>query len=203
MKALVEGREVTAHLSDTGRLRELLVPGASVLLSPNPRGKLDFKLTAVRSGGEWVFLMPSLHSKIARCLIKSGCLGFVPKEVKGEVTFGSSRIDFLVDGKLFVEVKGCNLVEGGVCLFPDAPTARGRKHLEELVKAKKRGFDAAILFLAFKSCFCIKANEKRDKDFAEALKEAVRSGVGVFGFLLSFNPQELEIEVKKTLSLCP
>jgi len=181
----VGGSIKRAHISDTGRLKELLVAGAPTLLAPNPKGKLDYKLIGVEKEGEWVLLNTSLHSKIAQRLIEEGCLGFKPKEILREVKVGGSRIDFLVDGELYLEVKGCNLAVGDVCLFPDAPTERGRRHLEELIELRRRGFRAGLLFLAFRRCSLILPNFKTDELFSQTLLKAVEAGVEVWAFNLS------------------
>jgi sugar fermentation stimulation protein A len=149
----VKGKIFKAHISDTGRLKELLIPETPVILANNERGKLDYKLVAVLNDKTWVFLNTSLHSKIAQKIIEKGLLGFIPKEIKREVRWKNSRIDFLVDGKFYIEVKGCNLEKRDTCLFPDAPTARGRKHLEDLIELKEKGFETAVLFLVFRKSF--------------------------------------------------
>ena len=198
----VNGKERRAHLSDTGRLGELLKEGAPVLLAPNPRGKLDYKFVAVKSGLEWVLLNTSVHSLIARRIIEEGLLGFKPKELRPEFRFGRSRIDFLIDGNLLLEVKGCNLVRGEICLFPDAPTERGRHHLEELVSAVKRGYRGALLFLAFRSCRSFLPNRETDPQFAEALESAIREGVELFVVRLSFLPSG-EVVFRESLTPNP
>ena len=197
----VGGEVKKAHLSDTGRLGELLTPGAPVLLSPNPKGKLDYKFVAVEKEGEWVLLNTSVHSKIARRVLETGLLGFKPRSLKAEHRFGGSRIDFLVEGNLLLEVKGCNLVEDGVCLFPDAPTERGRRHLGELLSALKGGYRAAVLFLAFRKCNCFLPNEKRDPDFSAAFYEALDAGVEFYAVQLEFRPDG-KVLFKKRLNLC-
>ena len=186
--ALVEvnGQVKRAHVSDTGRLGELLERGAPVLLSPNPKGKLDYKFVAVEKENEWVLLNTSVHSSIARKILESGLLRFKPKTVKPEFTFGSSRIDFLLNGNFLLEVKGCNLVENGICLFPDAPTERGKKHLLELTKALKKGYRAGVLFLSFRKCNCFLPNRKRDPDFSSTFLKALSEGVEFFGVQLGF-----------------
>ncbi|WP_456455168.1 DNA/RNA nuclease SfsA [Thermovibrio sp.] len=201
-KVLVEGSERKAHVADTGRLRELLKRGAPIILANNPKGKLDYKLVSVKSGREWVLLNTQVHGKIAQEAIKKGLLGFKPKEIRKEVKVGNSRIDFLIDGKLFIEVKGCNLVEFGKCLFPDAPTERGRKHLKELILLKRKGFSCGVLFLAFRKCSCFMPNRDRDKPFAEAFEEALKEGIKFFGLKLSFKPETGEILFKSKLKLC-
>jgi len=190
------------HISDTGRLKELLVPGALLLLSENPRGKLDHKLVAVKSENEWVFLYTPAHLLIAERLVRNGFLGFYPKEVKKEVKRGKSRIDLLIDGNFYLEVKGCNLVKGSACLFPDAPTERGRRHVEELILLRQEGFKAGVLFLAFRSCSCFSPNAETDPLFAESLKRALSLGVEVFIAKLRFLPEEGGVYVDGELPLC-
>ncbi len=100
-RVLVKNKERKAHLSDTGRLRELLKKGAPVVLSPNPKGKLDYKVVSIGNEGEWIFLNPSLHSRIAERLIREGFIGTYPKSIRREVTVGKSRIDFLIDESFY------------------------------------------------------------------------------------------------------
>ena len=176
-----------AHVSDTGRLKELLIEGREVLLSANPNGKLDFKLVAVKHEGEWVLVNTALHSKIAERLLKLGVLGFIPKSLKKEVVFGKSRMDFFLNGNVVVEVKGCNLEKDGVCLFPDAPTERGTKHLEELVRLKLEGFESYLLFLLLRKCSSFSPNTKTDKKFSNKFYEAISKGVKVI-----FAPLKIE-----------
>ncbi len=198
----VNGEKRGVHLSDTGRLGELLKEGAPVLLAPNPKGKLDYKFVAVKSDREWVLLNTSVHSLIARRIIEEGLLGFKPKELKPEVRFGKSRIDFLVDGELLLEVKGCNLVKEKNCLFPDAPTQRGKRHLEELIRATKEGYKAALLFLAFRDCSCFLPNRVSDPEFTETFYRALEEKVKVFIFKLKFKTSG-EVLFNESLKLCP
>jgi len=201
--ALVEvnGQVKRAHVSDTGRLGELLERGAPVLLSPNPKGKLDYKFVAVNKGGDWVLLNTSVHSIIARKILEGGILGFKPETVKPEFVFGNSRIDFLLDNNFLLEVKGCNLVENEICLFPDAPTERGRKHVLELIKAVKEGYRAGILFLSFRKCNCFLPNRRRDPQFSLTLLKALSEGVEFFGVQLDFL-QTGEVLFRERLKLC-
>ncbi|MEO2068126.1 MAG: DNA/RNA nuclease SfsA [Desulfurobacteriaceae bacterium] len=198
----VKGKIFKAHISDTGRLKELLIPETPVILANNERGKLDYKLVAVLNDGTWVFLNTSLHSKIAQKVIEKGLLGFIPEEIKREVKWRNSRIDFLVDGKFYIEVKGCNLEKRNICLFPDAPTARGRKHLEDLIELREKGFETAVLFLVFRKCECFKPHEVQDPKFAKTFKLALEKGVKFYAFKLSFCPESGWIYFEKEIALC-
>ena len=200
--ARVEGEIKRAHLSDTGRLKELLVGGAPLLLAPNPNGKLDYKVVAVKKEGKWVLLNTSLHSKIARLIIEKGFLGFKPRSVRSEVKAGKSRIDFLIDENFYLEVKGCNLVIDGACLFPDAPTGRGKKHLEELVRLREKGYRCAVLFLSFRDCSCFMPNFRTDPDFGRAFKVALEKGVEFFGFKFFLDGERGELHLKSPLKPC-
>lgn len=200
---LVGGKPFTCHISDTGRLRELFRKGAGVLVSHNREGlKTDFRLVAVRKGDEWVLVNTSVHSRIARKIVEMGFLGFTPESVRGEVRAGRSRIDLLIDGKLYVEVKGVNLSMSGICLFPDAPTKRGVKHLLELVELKRKGFEAAMMALSFVKCDCFLPNRETDEEFSRTFELALGEGVKFFGFRLGFEPETGCILLRGELPLC-
>jgi len=199
--AQVSGKPCTAHLSDTGRLAELLIPSSPLLLAPNPKGKLDYKVVAVKKAGQWVLINTQVHPQIALRLIEEGYLGFRPKEILREVKAGGSRIDFLINGHFYLEVKGCNLAVNGKCLFPDAPTERGRRHLEELIKLKKKNYRAGLLFLAFRRCTELQPNSKTDPQFAQAFEKAKAFGVELFAFNLSLNPSTGEVRVIKKIAV--
>ncbi len=187
----VSGKIFKAHIADTGRLKELLLKGSPVVLAPNPKGKLDFKLVGIKSENEWVLINTSLHSTIAEKLIKLGVLGFKPQKIKREVKVGNSRFDFLVDNNVIVEVKGCNLVVDDTCLFPDAPTERGKRHVEELVELKEKGFKPYLLFLLLRRCLKFSPNYETDPKFSESFKKAVCKGLTVVTASLSFDGEKV------------
>ncbi len=177
-ECLLNGKIITCHIADTGRLKEILVKGRKVLISLNPPHlKTDSKLIAAEMEEGFILLNTSIHSLIGEAAIKQGVLGFVPKTLKKEATVGKSRIDFLIDGNHYVELKGCNLRKGNVCLFPDAPTERGRKHLEELIKLKEKGFHTSILLMILRDAEFFKPNEQTDPQFAETFYKALKKGV--------------------------
>ncbi|GGM71851.1 sugar fermentation stimulation protein SfsA [Thermogymnomonas acidicola] len=166
----VEGRKVTAHLHDPGRLQEFTIPGTPVLLRPHG-GKTGLWLIAFQQGGEWALTDSSVHRKIAESLLG--------REARPEVKVGDSRFDFLVDGTV-VEVKGCSLIQGDIALFPDAPTERGVRHLRGLRRISEQGGRAAVLFLVLRSgARFFMANRERDPAFSEALRQAYDGGVEV------------------------
>jgi sugar fermentation stimulation protein A len=202
-----------AHLRDPGRLLELLTPDADLLLRPalnTANRKTHFDVIGVLKDDLWVLINSGFHSDIAADLIDSQIID----EFKGyfverrEYTYGKSRIDFLLsnkDGeKMLVEVKGCTLVEDGFAKFPDAPTLRGKKHVEELIKARSEGLKASILFLIFcEDAKCFYPNLKMDPDFSNALKEAHKEGVNIiaYSFKNNYKKESLEIEPLKRVKI--
>ncbi len=193
---LLDGKEVRVHVRDSGRLGELLVPGARVLVRPKEGGKLPYELVAVqRPPYGWVFTNSGYHSLIVERLIEEGA---VPefRDVVGygkEVKLGDSRIDFLLvyrDHTRPLEVKGCTLFEGDVGLFPDAPTERGRRHLRDLIGHSP----SSLLFLTMnEKVRTVSANAETDPSFAGLLLEALEKNVHVFSLNFSFNGKELSL----------
>jgi sugar fermentation stimulation protein A len=150
----------------------------------------------------WVLINSGFHSDIAHDLIDSQLVDeFEGYSVeRREYTYGKSRIDFLLSKageKMLVEVKGCTLVEDGLAKFPDAPTLRGKKHVEELIKAKKEGLNAIILFLIMcEDAKCFSPNFKMDPDFSNALKEANIEGVSIIAYSFKSNYKKEVLEIK-------
>ena len=181
----ISGREEICHVKNTGRCRELLLPGAEVWCQhhDDPGRKTAWSLITVRKGERRVNLDSQVPNKLALDYVKQGGLGFAPQMVKPEQTYGNSRFDLYYEAgerRGFVEVKGVTLEDGGVARFPDAPTQRGRKHLLELQAAVEAGFDAWVLFvIQMADIRRFEPNWPRDPDFAEALCRAAEHGVQV------------------------
>ncbi|MBR3952621.1 MAG: DNA/RNA nuclease SfsA [Oscillospiraceae bacterium] len=181
----IGGKEEICHVMNTGRMKELLLPGAEVFLceGKNPNRKTKFDLIGVRRfDGEIINIDSIAPNKVAGEYIKT--LFPDAKTVKPETFFEKSRFDFYIEDnsdKIFLEVKGVTLDIEGEARFPDAPTERGAKHLYELIEAKKKGFRACVLFvIAMKGCSSFAANSATDPKFAKALFEAHKNGVEVF-----------------------
>ena len=184
-RAIVGGREQTVHVKNTGRLRELLIPGAEAVLCPSdsPGRKTAYDLVAVRYDGRYVNIdsqAPNAAAAELMVRLYPGCA------LRREKVFGSSRFDLYLergDLRLFTEVKGVTLVRDGTAFFPDAPTERGRKHLLELAQARSAGYAAAVLFLVQRDdALCFSPNRETDPAFADALAEAAAAGVEVLCF---------------------
>lgn len=180
----IDGAEETCHVKNTGRCRELLVPGAEVwcAVSDNPKRKTKYDLITVKKG-TYLINMDSQAPNIAVGeWLRAGGLGKA-EVIRPEQRFGQSRFDFYLEraGKpMFLEVKGVTLEEDGVCRFPDAPTERGARHLRELIQAKAQGYDAAVLFVIQMSPIkWLEPNDRTDPEFGKALREAAAAGVSV------------------------
>lgn len=184
--------EVVAHLADPGRLRELLVPGARMGLrpeapSPTRRTRWTAMLVAAPEGTGWVSLNTTVPNRLVLQALRSGALEeFAGWRYAGrEVALGRSRIDFLLERqgtRMYVEAKSVTLVEGGLAFFPDAVTARGARHLEELIQARGEGHEAAVLFVLQRpDARRIVAARSIDPVFSDTLARAQAAGVRVLG----------------------
>jgi sugar fermentation stimulation protein A len=201
-----------AHLRDPGRLKEILIPGVHLLLRPalHPEGrKTKYDVVAVLKDNFWVLINSGFHSDLAQDLIESGFVEeFACYKVdRREYTYNKSRIDFLLSNsensnnneKMLVEVKGCTLVENGLARFPDAPTTRGKRHVEELTRALGEGFESAVLFLVLsEDAVRFTPNRVTDPKFSDALEFAHRRGVTVIPYVFEnlYNDVKNELEVR-------
>lgn len=204
--ALLNGEEVTVHVKNTGRCRELLVPGAEIYLEDfsgrQGKRKLLYDLITVKKGELLINIDSQAPNKVACEALKSGALTLPGLSdlavIKPETTFGDSRFDFYlkdIDGREgFMEVKGVTLESGGIASFPDAPTERGIKHLNELVKAHREGFCTYVLFVVqMEGMKHMTPNDERHPAFGEALRNAAENGVNILAFECSVTPDSLDI----------
>lgn len=184
-----EGAMVTAHVRNTGRCRELLIPGVTVYLemSGEAKRKTGYSLVTVMKGEKPVNIDSTAPNKVLKEALSNGCLslpGLGPLTlIKPETTFCDSRFDFYLeagDQKAFIEVKGVTLEEEGKVLFPDAPTERGVKHVEEMIRAREEGYEAYLVFIVqMKDVLSFSPNRRTHEAFATALKKAQEAGVRV------------------------
>lgn len=181
----VDGQLEICHVKNTGRCKELLLPGVTVILeeSQNPARKTRYDLVAVYKGERLINMDSQAPNQAVGEWLRDGGLMERVTLVKPECTFGASRFDFYVEAgerRAFVEVKGVTLEQDGVVLFPDAPTARGAKHLRELADARAAGYEAYVLFvIQMEDCRYFTPNRATDPAFADALSAAVAAGVEV------------------------
>lgn len=192
-----EGEELVCHVKNTGRCRELLVPGATVWLeeSPNPSRKTKFDLIAVEKGDRLINMDAQAPNKVFGEWAAAGGFREGLTLLRPETTYGSSRFDFYWESSKsrgFVEVKGATLEEDGVVRFPDAPTLRGVKHLDELVKAREAGYEAAVCFvIQMENVRWFAPNDVTHPEFGQALRRAAQAGVEILAMDCAVTPQSL------------
>jgi sugar fermentation stimulation protein A len=187
---MIAGSNEVVYLANSGRLETVLEPGRKVFLaersSPTRTTRYDLVLAAV--GGLYVSVDDRVPSDLVNdALLKGDLPGFQNySSIRREVARGRSRLDFLLSNstsQCFLEVKSVTLVKRGLALFPDAPTLRGRRHIESLVWAKREGYDAAIVFVVQREdASRFSPNDEVDKGFGRALRLARLSGVGVHAY---------------------
>jgi len=187
---VVNGQLTQAHVPNSGRLHELLMPGQPVLLAhvPAPHRITDYDLVMVRLGDRLVSMDARLPGRLFHEAVAAGRLdafaGYA--HIQPEVRLGESRLDFRLeraDESCYVEVKSVTLVEDGCGLFPDACTLRGQRHVQELMAARRQGHRAAVVFVIQRDdARCFRPHTTADPDFAQVLREAGKAGVEVFAF---------------------
>lgn len=195
-KVYVDGNLETVHVKNTGRCKELLLPGADVILevSDNPARKTGYDLIAVyKEGLGLVNIDSQLCNKVAYEWLKTQEYDYI----KPEYTYGASRVDFYMEKageKYLLEVKGCTLEIDGIGYFPDAPTERGIKHLKELTSATEQGFHCSVAFvIPMEGVTEVRANVATHAAFGDALEEARRAGVEVLFLPCKVLPDEVII----------
>ena len=194
----IHGKETICHVKNTGRCKELLTPKAKVWCekSKNPNRKTAFDLIAVQKGDRLINMDSQAPNIAAKTWLLEGGLGQIT-DLRPETTHEDSRFDFsfIKDGKLcFLEVKGVTLENDGVCAFPDAPTARGAKHLKGLSKAAKDGFGAYVLFvIQMENVSYLHPNDATDPAFSEALRQAAADGVEILAMDCKVTPESMKI----------
>ncbi|MBQ7354566.1 MAG: DNA/RNA nuclease SfsA [Clostridia bacterium] len=183
---LAGGEEIRCHVKNTGRCRELLVPGCTVLLekSQNPNRSTLYDLIAVYKGERLINMDSTAPNRAAAELLPQlyeGCTFF-----RSEYQWGDSRFDFYLergDERRLIEVKGVTLEADGHTRFPDAPTLRGLKHVEELIAARGQGIAATLLFvIQMKGVVDFSPNDETQPAFREALCRAREAGVELIAY---------------------
>ncbi len=196
----VDGRETVCHVKNTGRCKELLLPGAAVWLeeSDNPARKTRYDLVAVESRGYTVNMDSQAPNMIFAEWARAG--GYLPDltDLMAETTYGASRFDFsyrVGEKQGFVEIKGVTLFDdAGMAYFPDAPTDRGVKHIHELIAAKQAGYDAGICFVIQReNVIGLIPNDGTHPAFGNALRLAHAAGVRLTAAVCSVSPDSCTI----------
>ncbi len=188
--AEVDGEIVRTHLPDPGRLKELLLPGAELLLRPAPKKserKTKYSTVMVRHEGQLISLVSALPNRFVLEALKEGSLPMFKdyELVRAEATHGNHRFDFLLKDRnekpFYLEVKSVTFVENGLAKFPDAVTERGARHAKALAELAQEGHGAGILFVCQRSdAKRFEPMWKRDPKFAQVLLAANQAGVQVW-----------------------
>lgn len=197
----INGRKETVHVKNTGRCRELLIPGCEVYLTEQgkPERKTRYDLVAVRKANGILF---NIDSQAPNHAVREWLAGQGFDKVIPEYTYGDSRIDFYMERykgerdpeRYLMEVKGCTLEIDGIGYFPDAPTERGIKHLRELTKAARDGYKASLAFvIQMDGVTEVRPNMETHPEFGEAWKEAQAAGVEVLFLTCHVEPNRLLI----------
>lgn len=186
------------HVKNTGRCKELLIPGAQVWCqkSTNPDRKTKYDLIAVKKGARIINMDSQAPNAAAKEWLEKGGLGDI-SQLKPETKHANSRFDFsfIKDGRqCFLEVKGVTLENDGICAFPDAPTVRGARHLQELTQAVTDGFGAYVLFvIQIEDVLYLHPNDATDPAFGAALRQASAAGVQVLAMECNVTSDTMEI----------
>jgi sugar fermentation stimulation protein A len=197
----VAGNIETAHLANSGRLETVLTPGRTVFVaersSPNRTTKYD--LVTASLGETYVSVDDRVPMELVNEALAEKALPQFQQysSARREVPRGRSRLDFLLSSRTsqcFLEVKSVTLVRKGVALFPDAPTERGRLHVESLVWAKKEGYEAAIIFVIQRDdAEKFSPNDEVDPEFSQTLRLAQIKGLGIYAYKCRVKPNEIEL----------
>lgn len=198
------GSRVQTHIKDSGRLRELLFPGNPVAVK-KPGGssnrKTSWDLILARHGSIWVSLDPAVSSRLVEIALEQAALpefrGYTT--IQREARYGESRLDFFLEGEgvapAFLEVKSVTLVRGDLALFPDAPTLRGTKHVQELGRARREGYEAFLLFVVQREdALRVAPNVETDGQFARVLQDAAHAGVRILAHRCRVSLREISLE---------
>ncbi|MDE7424359.1 MAG: DNA/RNA nuclease SfsA [Lachnospiraceae bacterium] len=194
---MLDGKVEVCHVKNTGRCKELLMEGAIVFLeeSSNPKRKTKYDLVAIYKGDRLINMDSQAPNKVVQEYLPQIFQDVVC--IRPETQYKNSRFDFYVEteqDKIFIEVKGVTLEENGVVRFPDAPTERGLKHIQELVTCKKEGYQAYIIFVAqMEGVTYFEPNVETQPEFARELYLAKKAGVEILCFDCRVTPDSLEI----------
>ena len=195
----IDGVQTVCHVKNTGRCKEILVPGCKVYLeeSSNTSRKTKYDVVALEKGKRIINIDSFAPNLAIGEWLTGGGLFKNPVLVKSECSYKSSRFDFFVKAEnkeIFIEVKGVTLENNGVVMFPDAPTQRGVKHLKELMECVKDGYEAYIIFVVqMTDVKYFTPNEETHKEFADVLRQCHKNGVNILCFDCQVTPQTMKI----------
>lgn len=195
----LNGRLEVCHVKNTGRCRELLIPGCRVYVQhqPSPTRKTAYDLIAVEKGERLLNMDANAPNRIFGEYVQAGRFLRGWSVIRPETTHGDSRFDFYLESpghRLFAEVKGVTLEDDGVMRFPDAPTERGVKHLEGLARCVQEGYEAwAVFVIQTENVRWMEPNRRTHPAFADAMRQAAQAGVHLLALDCHTEPDRLEI----------
>ncbi|MBD5545611.1 MAG: DNA/RNA nuclease SfsA [Lachnospiraceae bacterium] len=200
----IHGKEEVCHVKNTGRCRELLTKGCRVYLEENdhPNRKTKYDLVAVEKGERLINMDSNAPNQVVKEWLSSPeCILFREEKqifIKPECKYGNSRFDFYIETekrKIFMEVKGVTLEEQGVVKFPDAPSERAVKHIEELIMSLEEGYEAYVMFVVqMKGVTCFTPNGATHEKFCAVLKEAAKKGVNILAYDCQVTENSLKLD---------
>ncbi len=203
----IDGREETVHVKNTGRCRELLPAGAEVYCEYSDKSgrKTAYDLVAVKKGERLINMDSQAPNKVFYEWAAAGKFIGDADHIKPEYKWGNSRFDFYIEKgerHCLVEVKGCTLEFDGECYFPDAPTERGVKHINELIHAASEGYECYIFFVVqMRDVKFLSPNDSTHPEFGEALRLAAKNGVKVLAYDCRVGADFMEINKEVTVKL--
>lgn len=195
----LNGRLEVCHVKNTGRCRELLIPGCRVYVQhqPSPTRKTAYDLIAVEKGERLLNMDANAPNRVFNEYVRAGRFLRGWSVIRPEMTHGDSRFDFYLESpghRLFAEVKGVTLEDDGVMRFPDAPTERGVKHLEGLARCVQEGYEAwAVFVIQTEDVRWMEPNRRTHPAFADAMRQAAQAGVHLLALDCHTEPDRLEI----------
>lgn len=195
----LNGRLEVCHVKNTGRCRELLIPGCRVYVQhqPSPTRKTAYDLIAVEKGERLLNMDANAPNRVFNEYVRAGRFLRGWSVIRPETTHGDSRFDFYLESpghRLFAEVKGVTLEDDGVMRFPDAPTERGVKHLEGLARCVQEGYEAwAVFVIQTENVRWMEPNRRTHPAFADALRQTAQAGVHLLALDCHTEPDRLEI----------
>ncbi len=197
-EVLIDGKPVIVHVPNTGRCRELLLPQSKVLLSPaaNSNRRTPYSLVAVYKGTRMINLDSQAPNKI---ILEALRAGLIPAdEIRPEFFWGNSRLDIAYKRKGqmgFIEVKGVTLEEDDIAYFPDAPTLRGARHIQELILAQEQGYAGHLWFvIQMEDIKHFQPNDQTDPSFGQVLREGAKAGLDIRAWCCRCSPQSITLD---------
>lgn len=194
----VDGKEQVCHVKNTGRCKELLTENAEIFVEEfdkNAKRKTKYDLISVYKNSKLINMDSQVPNKVVREWLQNGNLFDNITLIKPEYKYNNSRFDFYVEAdqkKILIEVKGVTLEQDGVVMFPDAPTARGIKHIQELCEAATKGYQTYLIFvIQMEGAKYFTPNIKTHPEFGEALQNAKKSGVKIIAFDCKVSQNEI------------